>query len=90
MPSDFNGSYTTCLTNLWKKLRIYHRNLGIFTLPRVLAPFWQHLGCPFFFQLSLVKLYYQLIDLNEPRFESHTKGKMRETLKNDGNLSIFC
>ena len=30
-----------------------------------------------------------LIDRSEPRFESHTGGKIRKTLKNDGNFEVF-
>ena len=29
------------------------------------------------------------IDRSEPRFESHTGGKIRKTLKNDGNFEVF-
>ena len=31
-----------------------------------------------------------LIDRSEPRFETHTKGKIKKTSKNDENLDIFC
>ena len=30
------------------------------------------------------------IDRSEPRFESHTWGKLRNTLKNDENFDVFC
>ena len=30
------------------------------------------------------------IDRSEPRFESHTRGKTRRTLKNDENFAVFC
>ena len=30
------------------------------------------------------------IDRSEPRFESHTGGNIRKTLKNDGNFAVFC
>ena len=30
------------------------------------------------------------IDRSEPRFESHTEGKIRKTLKHDENFAIFC
>ena len=30
-----------------------------------------------------------LIDRSAPRFESHTGGKIRKTLKNDGNFEVF-
>ena len=30
------------------------------------------------------------IDRSEPRFDSHTVGKVRNTLKNDGNFDVFC
>ena len=29
-------------------------------------------------------------DRSEPRFECHTGGKIRKTLKNDENFNIFC
>ena len=29
------------------------------------------------------------IDRSEPRFESHTGGKMRKTLNNDENIDVF-
>ena len=31
-----------------------------------------------------------LIDRSEPRFESHTGGKIRKTLKNNGNFDVYC
>ena len=31
-----------------------------------------------------------LIDRSEPRFESHTGGKIRKTLKNHQNFIDFC
>ena len=31
-----------------------------------------------------------LIDRPEPRFKSHTGGKIRTTLKNNKNFDIFC
>ena len=30
------------------------------------------------------------IDRSEPRFESHTGGKIRTTVKNDENFAVFC
>ena len=30
------------------------------------------------------------IDRSEPRFESHTRGKIRKTLKSEGNFVVFC
>ena len=30
------------------------------------------------------------IDRSEPRFECHVRGKIRKTLKNNGNFDIFC
>ena len=30
------------------------------------------------------------IDRSELRFESHIGGKIRKTLKNDGNFDVFC
>ena len=30
------------------------------------------------------------IDRSEPRFQSHTGGKIRKTFKNDGNFDGFC
>ena len=68
--------------NLPQKFGYFHSSKSTSTF---LTASWMSI----FFQLSLVKLHYLLIDLNEPRFESHTKGKMRETLKNDGNLRAF-
>ena len=45
--------------------------------------------CQFLCQLTLVKLYYQLTDLNQD--SSHTyMGKIRKTLKNDRNFDAFC
>ena len=52
-------------TDFWKKLRIYLWSSGIFTFLWVLAPPWQHFGCRFLYQSSLVELHYRLIDLNQ-------------------------
>ena len=30
------------------------------------------------------------IDISEPRFESHTEGKIKKTLKNNENFAVFC
>ena len=30
------------------------------------------------------------VDKSEPRFRSHTVGKIRKTLKTDGSFYIFC
>ena len=30
------------------------------------------------------------IDRSEPRFQSHTGGKIRKSLKNDENFAVFC
>ena len=30
------------------------------------------------------------IDRSEPKFESHTGGKIRKTLKNGGNFDVVC
>ena len=89
MSGDCNGSYDMFLTDFWKKWRIHLTSLGIFTFPWLLVPFWQYLGCRFLCQSSVVKVYYQLIDLNGPGFESHIGGKIK-TLKSNGDLSIFC
>ena len=29
-------------------------------------------------------------DISEPRFESHTEGKIKKTLKNNENFAVFC
>ena len=29
-------------------------------------------------------------DRSEPRFKSHAGGKIRKTLKNNGNFDVFC
>ena len=29
-------------------------------------------------------------DRSEPRFESHTEGKLKKTLKNNENFTVFC
>ena len=31
-----------------------------------------------------------LIDRSEPRFKSHTGGKIKKNLKNGGNFNVFC
>ena len=31
-----------------------------------------------------------LTDRSEPRFESHTGGKIRKTLRNNENFAVFC
>ena len=70
-------------TDFWKKLRIYLWSLGIFTFLWVLAPSWQHFGCRFLCRSIL------WIDRSEPRFESHTGGKIRKTFKKRWRFSHF-
>ena len=87
MPSDCNG--VTYFQEIFeKKLRMYLWSLGIFTFLWVLAPSWQHLGCRFLCQPSLVELLS--IDRSEPRFKSHTGGKIRKTLKSNKNFNVLC
>ena len=75
-------------TDFLKKLRIYLWSLGIFNLLWVLAPSWQHIGCQFVSAEPSQTIL--LIDRSEPRFESHTGGKIRKTLKNNGNFDVYC
>ena len=80
MPSDCNG--VSCFQQIFeKKLNIYLWSLGIFTLLWVLAPSWQHFGCRFFCQQSLVELHYRLIDLNQDSkvIKGVKKGKLKKT-----------
>ena len=80
MPSDCNG--VSCFQQIFeKKLNIYLWSLGIFTFLWVLAPSWEHLGCRFLCQQSLVELQYRLIDLNQDSkvIQGVKKGKLKKT-----------
>ena len=80
MPSDCDG--VSCFQQIFeKKLNIYLWSLGIFTFLWVLAPSWQHFGCRFLCQQSLVELQYRLIDLNQDSkaLQGVKKGKLKKT-----------
>ena len=87
MPSDCDG--VSCFQQIFeKKLNIYLWSLGIFTFLWVLfcgffsvAPSWQHFGCRFLCQQSLVELQYRLIDLNQDSkvIQGVKKGKLKKT-----------
>ena len=54
----------------------------------LLTDFWKKLKI--YLNQSLPDLTILSIDRSEPRFESHTGGKIRKTFKNNQNFDVFC
>ena len=67
--------------NLPLKFEYFHFSVSSSTF---LTPFW----LPLFVSAEPSQTILS-IDISEPRFESHTQGKIMKTLKNDENLTVF-
>ena len=86
MPSDCNG---VCFQQIFEKNLEFTSEVWVFSL---FCEF-QHLQ----FMTSWLLIFVSAkpsqtvlpIDRSEPRFESHTGGKMRKTLNNDENIDVF-
>ena len=67
-------------------------------LPLKFGYFHFHVNSSTFFTVSRLLIFVSAepswtilwIDRSEPRFKSHTGGKIRKTLKSDGNFNGFC
>ena len=87
MLSDCNE--VSCFQQISKKNRIYLWSLGIFTFPWFLTP-WQHLHWWIFVSVESNRTIILSIDRSEPRFQCHTEGKIRMTLRNTKNFDVLC
>ena len=91
MPSNCNGGSCFVLTNFWKKKKKKKNlplNFGYFNVSVNSSTF---LTVPWLsiFVLAEHSRTILLIDRSEPRFESRTEGKIKKTLKINGNFDIF-
>ena len=86
MPISYNGELCFQQISAKKNLPLKFRYFN-FPFLWVLTPSWHHLGCQFFCQLSLVELYYRLIDLNQD--SKVIRGYNKKNFKNQWKLQQF-
>ena len=83
MPSDCNG--VSCFQQISGK----NLKFGYFHFSVSSSTFLTAFSLPFFVSVEPSRTILS-IDRSEPRFESHTGGKITKTLKIVGNFDGFC
>ena len=80
MPSNCNG--VSCFQ------QIFEKSFGYFQFSVSSSTFLTASWLPIFVSVKPSRTILS-IDRSEPKFENHAEGKIRKTLKNDGNFEVF-
>ena len=85
MPSDCNS----VINRFFKKTKNLPLTFGYFHFSVSSSTFLTAFWLPIFVSAEPSQTILS-IDKSEPRFEFQKEGKIRKTLKNDGNFDAFC